>query len=86
MLQKLPLPFAKVKPRNTYENLLNEILQIIYSLYREISNNWPTDLLGASICICITYACAYVVKLMIWDECKSIIMSHPNLGQKIVLK
>ena len=39
MLQKLPLPFAKVKPRNTYENLLNEILQIIYSLYREISNN-----------------------------------------------
>ena len=86
MLQKLPLPFAKVKPRNTYENLLNEILQRIYSLYWEISNKWPTDLLGASIYICITYAYAYVVTLMIWDECKSIIMNHPNLGQKIGLK
>ena len=35
MLQILPLAFAQVKPGNTYENLLNEIRQIIYSLYQE---------------------------------------------------
>ena len=33
MLQKLPIAFAQVKAGNTSENLLNEILQIIYSLY-----------------------------------------------------
>ena len=34
MLQRLPIEFAQVKPDNTPENLLNEIKQIIYSLYR----------------------------------------------------
>ena len=33
MLQRLPIFLAQVKPGNTSENLLNEIGQIIYSLY-----------------------------------------------------
>ena len=33
MLQRLPIVLAQVKAGNTYENLLNEIRQIIYSLY-----------------------------------------------------
>ena len=35
MLQRLPKALAQVKVGNTSENLLNEIRQIIYSLYRE---------------------------------------------------
>ena len=35
MRQRLPIPLAQVKASNTSENLLNEILQIIYSLYQE---------------------------------------------------
>ena len=35
MRQRLPIPLTQVKASNTSENLLNEILQIIYSLYRE---------------------------------------------------
>ena len=40
MLQRLPTALAQIKAVNTYENLLNEIRQIIYSLYRakEITN------------------------------------------------
>ena len=34
MLQKLPIALAKVKAGNISENLLNEIRQVIYSLYR----------------------------------------------------
>ena len=34
MLQRLPIALAQVKAGNTSENLLNEIMQIIYSLYR----------------------------------------------------
>ena len=34
MLQRLPIVLVQVKTGNTYENLLNEIRQIIYSLYR----------------------------------------------------
>ena len=34
MLQRLPTAFAQVKAGNTSENLLNEIRQIIYSLYQ----------------------------------------------------
>ena len=34
MFQRLPLVLAQVKAGNTSENLLNEIRQIIYSLYR----------------------------------------------------
>ena len=33
MLQRLPIALALVKTSNTSENLLNEIRQIIYSLY-----------------------------------------------------
>ena len=35
MLQRLPIVLAQEKAGNTSENLLNEIRQIIYSLYRE---------------------------------------------------
>ena len=34
ILQILPIALAQVKAGNTSENLLNEIRQIIYSLYR----------------------------------------------------
>ena len=34
MLQRLPIALPQVKARNTSENLLNEIRQIIYSLHR----------------------------------------------------
>ena len=34
MLQTLPIALAQVKAGNTSENLLNEIRQIIYSLYQ----------------------------------------------------
>ena len=33
MLQRLPIALAKVKAGNNSENLLNEIRQIVYSLY-----------------------------------------------------
>ena len=33
MLQKLPITLAQVNASNTSENVLNEILQIIYFLY-----------------------------------------------------
>ena len=33
MLQRLPITLARVKEGNAYENLLNEIRQIIYSRY-----------------------------------------------------
>ena len=34
MVQRLPIAIAQVITGNTSENLLNEIRQIIYSLYR----------------------------------------------------
>ena len=34
MLQRLPIAFAQVKAGNTSENLLNVIIQIIYSSYQ----------------------------------------------------
>ena len=34
MLQRLPIAPAQVKARNNSENLLNEIRQIVYSLYQ----------------------------------------------------
>ena len=34
MLQRLPIPLAQVKPGNNSESLLNEIRQIVYSLYQ----------------------------------------------------
>ena len=34
MLQRIPIALAQIKAGNTSENLLNEIRQIIYSLYR----------------------------------------------------
>ena len=34
MLKRLPIAFAQVKTGNNSESLLNEIRQIVYSLYR----------------------------------------------------
>ena len=34
MLQRLPIPLAQVKAGNNSESLLNEIRQIVYSLYQ----------------------------------------------------
>ena len=34
MLQRLPIAFAQVKDSNNPESLLNEIRQIVYSLYQ----------------------------------------------------
>ena len=34
MLKKLPTALAQIKPGNNSESLLNEIRQIVYSLYR----------------------------------------------------
>ena len=34
MLLRLPIAYAQLKAGNTSENLLNEIRQTIYSLYR----------------------------------------------------
>ena len=34
MLPRLTIALAQIKTGNTFENLLNEICQIIYSLYR----------------------------------------------------
>ena len=34
MLQRLPIAFGQVKSGNSSKNLLNEMRQIIYSLYR----------------------------------------------------
>ena len=34
MLQRLPIAHAQVKPGNNSESLLNEIRQIVYSLYQ----------------------------------------------------
>ena len=34
MLQRLPIGLVQVKAANTSENVLNEIRQIVYSLYR----------------------------------------------------
>ena len=34
MIQRLPISLAQVKACNTSENLLNEIRQIIYSVYQ----------------------------------------------------
>ena len=34
MLQRLPIALAQVKARNNLESLLNEIRQVVYSLYQ----------------------------------------------------
>ena len=38
MLQRLPIALAQVKVGNNSENLVNEIRQIVYSLYQSKEN------------------------------------------------
>ena len=47
MLQRLPIALAKVQAGNNSQNLLNEIRQIIYSLYqsREITKKVYNNLM-----------------------------------------
>ena len=47
MLQRLPIAFAQVKSGNNSENLLNEISQIVYSLYqsKEITKKVYTNII-----------------------------------------
>ena len=40
MLQRLPIALAELRAGKTTENLLNEICQIINSLYREIPKKY----------------------------------------------
>ena len=49
MLQGLTIALAQVKARNTSENLLNEICQIKYSLFRtkEITKKWCNDIINS---------------------------------------
>ena len=49
MLQRLPVVLAQVKARNTSENLLNEIRQILYSLYqvKEITKKVYNDIMNS---------------------------------------
>ena len=39
MIQKLPIPLALVKASNISEDLLNEIRQIVYSLFQSKKNH-----------------------------------------------
>ena len=49
MLQRLPIALAQVKADNTSENLLNEIRQVIYSLYqaKEITKKVYNNLMNS---------------------------------------
>ena len=49
MLQRLPIALAKIKAGNAFENLLNEIRQIIYSLYlsEEITKKAYIDIMNS---------------------------------------
>ena len=49
MLQRLPIAFAQVKAGNTFENLLNEVRQITYSLYqtKEVTKKVNHDIMNS---------------------------------------
>ena len=48
MLKSLPIAFAQIKTTNTSENLLNEVHQIIYSLYqgREVTKKVYSNIMN----------------------------------------
>ena len=49
MLQRLPIAFAQVKADNTFKKLLNEITQIMNSLYqeKEITKNIHSNIMNS---------------------------------------
>ena len=49
MLQRLPIALAQVKAGNNSESLLNEIRQIVYSLYqsKQITKEVYNDIIGS---------------------------------------
>ena len=62
MLQRLPIVLAQVKAGNNSENLLNEIRQIIYSLYqtKEINENVYKNLMK-KLQKCIRYLWTQII-------------------------
>ena len=51
MLQRLPIAYAQVKTGNNSEDLLNEIRQIVYSLYKlkEITKKVYNNIINTNI-------------------------------------
>ena len=49
MLKRLPIGLAQVKTGNNSESLLNEIIQIVYSLYRskEVTKNVYNNIINS---------------------------------------
>ena len=50
MLKKLPISLAQVKAGNTLENVLNEMREIMYSLYRvkQITKNTYSNIMNSA--------------------------------------
>ena len=73
MLQWLPIALAKVKAGNTSENLLNEILQVLCSLYRakkvtkRVYNNIISSIKITSKCILYLWILKIVKHLILID-------------------
>ena len=65
MLQRLPIALAQVKADNTSEHLLNEIRQIIYSLY------WAKGI-SKKVCNNITNS------IKLWNRMDTILMNSEN--------
>ena len=65
MLQRLPIALAPVKADNTSENLLNEIRQVMYSLYqaKEITKKVYNNLMNS---------------IKLWNRMDTIFMNSKN--------
>ena len=65
MLQRLPIEIAQVKAGNTSENVLNEIRQIIYSLYwaKEIPKKGYNNIMNS---------------IKLWNRMDTIFMNSEN--------
>ena len=72
MLQRLPIALAQIKAGNTSENLLNEIIQIIYSLCQAKRNYKRKDKHVALSNLSIYYTWKNIKKCKIsaptWNE------------------
>ena len=49
MFPRQPIVLAQVKGGKTFENLLNEIRQTIYSLYREVTKNVYNNVMNSTM-------------------------------------
>ena len=59
MLQRMPIALAQVKAGDNLENLLNEIWQIVYSLYqsKEITKKVYNNIIKSIRWNCTQYNC-----------------------------